>query len=550
MDLAQRQWLRKKSEDRQYELSQRDKDNAAADAIYADLFGHQQTVVDDPYRFKSVITPRRAGKTHTVGSYAFITALRKPGAIIPIVTLTLKSAKRLYWHDIILHFSDKYGLGLRERRGGLHHTNLEAYLENGSRIFLVGAETRTEIEKLRGGSYDLVPVDECKSFHPGVFRELIDEVLIPATQDREGTILLIGTPGSILDGPFYEATYAGYTGEDGNPITRDYYEPEDFWKGDQEPQWSRHHWTVKDNIAVPHLWREALANKKRKRWKDDNPIWTREYLGQWVSSGDVMVYAYSRLLEEDGHDCRCTWRPQHGPGFNRHGLPDSEDWQYILGMDLGYEDDCAIVVMAYSPTHDILYHCYDWKSNHLTVTQLGEKVQSVVDLFDGNIEAMVADTGNLSKMVIESLNEQYGFFFEAAEKREKADFIELLNSDLHSGTLKIMPDSDLAHEWLMLQWDLGDKQKKYLARLGKLKEHSMCPNHVSDAALYTWRYALHHFSREKIIEPVHGSSNWFEEWDQNEAYDAELKRDAMNDDDKEWTDYLHEDDEIDVSWVY
>ena len=103
----------------------------------------------------------------------------------------------------------------------------------------------------------------------------------------------------------------------------------------------------------------------------------------------------------------------------------------------------------------------------------------------------------------------------------------------------------------MLQWDLGDKTKKYLAKTGKLKEHSMCPNHVSDAALYTWRFSLHHFSRQKIVGPEPQTEAWFNEWDKQEAYEAEYKRDCQADDSKEWTDYLHEDDEdIDISWIF
>ena len=31
----------------------------------------------------------------------------------------------------------------------------------------------------------------------------------------------------------------------------------------------------------------------------------------------------------------------------QHGLPEGHDWRFICGMDLGFEDDFAIVVAAY-----------------------------------------------------------------------------------------------------------------------------------------------------------------------------------------------------------
>ena len=93
------------------------RDLKAAASIYDELFRQQAQVIDDPYEFKSLLTPRRSGKTHTAIAYSVIECLRNPGAIVIIVTLTLKSAKRLYWNPI-LGFSDRFGLNLRRPGGG------------------------------------------------------------------------------------------------------------------------------------------------------------------------------------------------------------------------------------------------------------------------------------------------------------------------------------------------------------------------------------------------------------------------------------------------
>jgi hypothetical protein len=527
-----------------------DHDNAAAKCIYDELFQEQQWVIDDPYRFKSLITPRRAGKTFCAIGYGIHTCLTKPGAVVVIVTLTLRSAKRLYWNPI-LEFSDKYGLNLR-RPGGVHHTNAEARFENGSQLFLMGAETKSEIEKLRGGSYDLVIIDECKSFSEHIFREMVEEILIPACSDRRGTLMIVGTPGAILAGPFYEATYPDYKDPKSNtPITRAYNEPDVLWESsDYDPEWSRHTWTQEENTSVDGLWADSLKRKKSKRWADDNPIWLREYLGVWVSMGDAMVYAYSRILTADKGEAtpRCVYRMGAGTAFDRWGLPREHEWRYVLGMDLGYEDDLAIVVAAYSPTVDCMYIVYEFKQPHMLIPQVAKQLKHIQSMFGDNIEAMVADTGAGGKMLVESINDMYDFFFVKAEKNSKNDFVELLNGDLYDGKLKVLADSELADEWLKLQWDLKDKTKKDLVQEGKLKEDRSCANHLSDACLYTWRFCLHHFSTEKVEGPEEESTEWYDDADMKAALEAVTRRDNAEEDDEWSAGEFDPDVEFDKDW--
>lgn len=523
-------------------VEQAERDRDAWEAILADLFPEQQAFVTDPDRRKSLITPRRAGKTHTAISYALICALQNPGCRVPIITLTLRSAKRLYWEPFA-HFSRKYALNLEYKKAD----NI-VQLPNGSQIFLNGAETLKDIEKLRGGAYKLVLIDECKSFDVYLFEELVDDILRAATNDTNGTICIIGTPGAVLDGPFYEATCPGLRDEDGDLITRTYGAPEVWWgeHPDKLWTWSRHSWTVEQNIHCPHIWQNFLEDKRRKKWSDDNPTWLREALGRWVSQGDTMVYALNHLVATDGGpaQCRAVWYRGTGEKFNKHGLPKDMDWQYIMGMDMGFNDDFALVVVAYSPYLDTLFQVYDFRAQHMIVPQIAALIKRVKDQFDDKIEAMVADTGNLAKMVVETLNTQYGFFIEAAERSEKLDHIELLNSDLYDGKLKILGRSDLFSEMNSLQWDLRGMDKKQAIRRNKLKEDPNQANHLCDAMLYTWRFSLHHFSRTREVEPEPETKEYWESWEAQqyaEACERYLNR-GNEEYEPEWTDYLLEED--------
>ena len=538
------------------EIEQRNQKARAA--IFAQLFPKQQNVITDPYRTKSLLCPRRSGKTHTAISAALMKCLEKPDANVVIITLTLGTAKKLYW-KAILQFDTQYDLGLQDdnRKGGVHATNGTATFDNGSSIHLVGAQKVAEIEKLRGGSYDLVIIDECKSFSPYVLRELIDDVLDPALMDRRGTLLLIGTPGSILAGPFFEATSPTFKNDANDPITRSYDDPGPFWTEKERrrwPQWSFHSFNQSHNIHCPELWEDALKKKYTKRWKDDHPTWVREYLGKWVNSGDEMVYAYARLLSDDvGQQCRAHFYPDYdSEATNKHGLPTAHEWKYILGIDMGFEDDTAIVVCAYSETLRAMFLVYEFKKTHMRPNEIGQRLQQLQRDFDGKIEVMIADTGNLAKMLVADLNERFDLYLKPAEKKNKLDYIELFNADLHSGLIKFRAESELAKEMLELTWDLRDSTKEQMARAGKLKETRNKPNHLCDAILYAWRYCHHYWAIEASPEEELSETEKFLAWDDECAEKASLAK--MSSSDTPWyeNDPLSQKDwdpQFDMDWL-
>jgi hypothetical protein len=479
-----------------------------ADSMRASLFPQQLAVIEDPSKNKSGICPRRSGKSWCAMSYASIVCLSKKNARVVIVTLTLKSAKNIYWFEI-KDYVRQFGLG---NEVDFFVNELRIDFPHGSKIMMIGAESKAQIEKLRGGKYDLVIIDEAKSYPPAVLSELIDDVVEPALMDRDGTMLMIGTPGNILSGPFFESTFPGHKDESGHLTSRTYANPESYWQShpeDDDWEWSRHEWTLQDNITTPHSWARALKRKKKKRWTDDTPTWQREYLGRWIASELAYVYAYASLMHSDPD--KVCWEPDFENG-NQFGLPVDEEWHYILGLDLGWEDDFAAVLGAYNPHDGILYHVWEYKDNHQDVDAVAMHILRAIDAAGGSVDKIVGDAGGLGKMVIETLNKRHGLNIEPAEKREKNDFIELLNTDYHSGRVKVQKGSDLSLENQALQWDLGESSKKLLARTGRLKEHPSCPNHLCDAWLYLWRFSYHYWMNDRPDHHAEGSNEWNQEY--------------------------------------
>lgn len=487
-----------------------------ADAIYRFCNPAQRPFVVDEQLWCSLLCPRRSGKTVGMLAKVMRKQILKPNTRAIIISLTLKSTRENYWAGApmgVFKFNELFDLGIK-----FNHTDSTWTLPNGSRGRLYGAETKADVEYLRGAAAeaDIAIVDECKSFAPGLLEELIRDVLEPGLMTREGQLVLGGTPGSIPSGPFYEATsvLARTKTEDADPddpgritcvpagATGPLYD--DLTDEDRKSLWSLHRWTVQDNVAAPNQWARALRNKKRSGWDDQHPTWRREYLGEWVIDNRALVY-HSYVEGKAGVDpTKVTWRPHGTQDLPEKGGP----WHLVMGLDFGFEDDNALVLAGYSETEQTLVHVYDFKAPHMTTDEFAEEILWAIDRY-GVPEMIVGDIGGLGKMLVETINQRYGLAIQAAEKREKYDHIELLNSDFASGRIKIRENSDLDHELSGLQWDLSSESRVILARTGKLREDPQCPNHLCDALLYLWRFTYHYWARPAQPAPDKGSDEWY-----------------------------------------
>lgn len=448
----------------------------------------------DRSRYKSLRCPRRSGKSFSMTGEALLTGEEIPFARILIISLTLKSTKENFWTGPggVKYQNHQYQLGLT-----FNETECVWHHQNGSRGRLAGAETKADIEYLRGAAAeaDIVIIDECKSFAPELLSQLIRDVIEPGLMTRDGRLVMGGTPGNIPIGEFYKATQLGVKVNPDDPHSLNTAEP--YSESDRDDDiWSLHTWTVKDNEAKPKQWDRALKIKKKAGWGDDNPIWRREYLGEWVTDTTELVYAYSKMKITG----KVNWIPDRTKN-NKSGLPDIlGPWRLVMGLDFGYEDMNAIVVAAYSDTVKELRHIYDFKKNHMTIDQFGYEIQYTIEMF-GLPEAIIGDKGSLGGVLyITELNSRFGLSIIEAEKREKFDHIELLNSDFYSGRVKIIENSDLEMELCGLQWDLSKDDKARLIRTGKLREDASCPNHLTDALLYLWRYCNHYWATPEEIK--------------------------------------------------
>lgn len=400
-----------------------------------DLFDLQREFIFHTAKRKTLLCSRRAGKTYAAIGYLLKECMDNPGVVCVYIALTRLRAKQLVFNEL-RRFNQRYRLGIE-----FNLNELTATFPNSSQIIMTGATDASDIEKLRGGKYALVIVDEAQSF--GSFIDaMIDEVIEPALIDLDGTLCLLGTPGAAAAGFFYDATTTAP-----RKAQADEDEPsEAALDGELDViPWQNFSWTIRENRAlVRQRGAEAIERylkqlRARKGWTEQHPIYLREWCAQWVRSDDDLVYRFDAK--------RNTFRdlPTQSPA----GKP--LQWEYVLGIDLGYNDAFTVSVLAFTKQLPTVY-LVDWfGQSKLIPAQWAEIIGGFVARYAP--VAVVADAGALGKAIVEELKTRYSLPIKPAEKSKKIAYIDLLNGDLISSRLMLKHGAPHIDEMRLLQWE-------------------------------------------------------------------------------------------------
>lgn len=417
------------------EYQKRNKFPIAVQAYVDSLTPVQQQMFVHPARFKAAHSGRRAGKTHLGRVVALQAAGENPGDFIPIFERTATcAAARVMWREL-RRDNLTWSLGLK-----FNETTKVVTCPNGSQIGIVGVDKIDETEKVRGDHHPVVIVDEAGTFRPAVLTTLYREAIRPALIDTKGSLWMIGTPNAACLGPFHDACMP----ESGFEVFA---------------------WDMRDNPYIKDADAEIESILKEYGWTWQTPAFRREILGEWAFDGSNLVYDFRS--------------PQ-----NIEKPPDTID-AYVIGIDLGWKDDTAIVVLGFHRHHtEKIWVVAAWKEPELTVFEIAQHVREFAAHYEP--DAIVCDTGGLGKTLVEEMRRRHGLPIEAAEKVKKNASIELLNSDLRTDKLAFAPDlTELYQELRTLQW----APMKFRSDVRRIAEG--CDDHLADAMLYAWRRAYH-----------------------------------------------------------
>ena len=414
-----------------------------SDDIDAGLHPAQHEAAKSHARFKAYCCSRRAGKTSVVAR-EIVKALQKARRKqwVLFIAPTLEIGKDLIWAELEeLHDHYQLGWTLREDRG---------YLETpaGAKFRIVGLDKLKQVAKLRGYDVVLFVTDETQTYEH-LLAPLLDAVS-PALTGRRGTWISAGTPGPALRGFWYDLCHGG----------------EGF---------VTFHWTILDNTKNPRPGAEVLREERERRgWGEDHPTYRREWLGEWVEDANYLVCEYATE-----RNAIAALPADYGP-----------HWKHVIGIDYGYVDPCAWVVLALDPYSRRTVVVHNEERARLTNDQAADVTKALVVQYQTT--HVVCDPAGGGKAFFETFNarfgKQLGCQIRHADKVDLLGSISLLNTELRSlvregpggGRMTVVAHAapNLVHQLGLLRWK-DDRREAVL-------EGVLYPDHSFDAL----RYAL------------------------------------------------------------
>lgn len=435
----------------------------------SDDFPKQNAFVNDTSRYIAVQCSRRSGKSSGLALKFFKTMETHPKSQSIYLSLTQDSARSILW-PILQEIDDKFKIGCT-----FIESKLEVKHPNGAKLKLMGADLKNFIKRLRGRKYPAVGVDEIQDMGAHV-QSLIDDVLTPSIADYPDSWLAItGTPGPVPMGYFFDVTQNEMYG------------------------YSLHKWDLTQNPYMPNPQAFIDEMKAKREWLDDNPTLQREWLNKWVLDVDSLWVRYNEKVND----------------YEKLPTEKEHKWNYVFGIDLGFNDADAIAVLAWSDTTPVTYLVEEKITRKQGITELVQQIQQLEAKYKPT--KMMIDEGGLGKKIAEEIRRQFAMPVELADKARKQENVAFLNDSLRTGKFKAKRSSKFALDSYLVQidWDKSTPNRIVV----KKHPHS----DIIDAVLYAFKetYGYTH-EPEKPKGPHWGTKEWADQ-QSSEMFEKELE---------------------------
>jgi hypothetical protein len=152
----------------------------------------------------------------------------------------------------------------------------------------------------------------------------------------------------------------------------------------------------------------------------DDPKFKREYLGLWAKEEGGLVYGFNPKTDY----VNCV-------------PPEVTDWRYIISCDAGFIDSDAIIVCAYSPSHDKAYVVDDYTDDKQSITSFIDAIMAFKSKYAPS--HVIIDSGGGGLKIVAELNERYKINATPALKyNPKALGCAIVAAEFKLGRLKLV----------------------------------------------------------------------------------------------------------------
>lgn len=402
---------------------------------------------------------RRAGKTTGAAIKILATLLQDPRSVSLFVAKSTTIVRDQIWPELKKWVAE-YDLPF-----DFNETQLRiSHRRSTGRAIFRGASDTSQLDKLRGlgvgGTFVLTILDESGTFGPDM-ENLVVSIIAPGLRDRAGELLLIGTPSYFPEGLFYEASEG------------------------LRANWVRRRWTSQQNTPLRKLNPKAVdlaAIREEEGLTEDDPVYIREYLGEYCINTKTQMFEYDPAKN----------------GF--HGAP-PENLTYYLGVDFGWTDETAVVALGWSHLARKMYAVESWAASEQDADQVAGKLIEFKAKYAPT--RIIGDTGGYGKGVAMPIWRNYGIYIEQANKLEKLNHVEFMNSAFRRGDLMVNLQDGLSAELPKVLWAENKKDA-----------HNKAKDNRAHALLYSWYAASVPAGKQKIQQPLSalpGNEGWPEE---------------------------------------
>jgi hypothetical protein len=260
--------------------------------------------------------------------------------------------------------------------------------------------------------------------------------------------------------------------------------------------WAKHGWTFFDN---PHIERKSgkthqqllQRELKRRGVQEDDPSIQREFFGRWVLDSDSLWIHYKEAINH----------------FEDIG---PYKYNYIMGIDLGFNDADAIGIIAWSPQDPVTYLVEELVVKKQGLTELVDQIQLLRKKYD--IGKMVIDEGGLGKKLAEEMRRRHQIPVQPADKARKMETSAFFNDALRSGRFKAKRNSQFAQDSYLVEID------RTKSTPDRIKLSDKYHSDILDAVLYGFKESPAYTYRAPPKKPKPGTKEW-----ETEEQDAMFK---------------------------
>ncbi|QHJ82539.1 MAG: hypothetical protein [Bacteriophage sp.] len=381
--------------------------------------------LNDPrHRFVTACVSRRVGKSFIAYNLGFL-KLMEPGTLVLVVAPNY-SLTNIGWSHI-KGLIKKYDLTtVRENA-----KDKEIELSNGSLFKLASA---AQADSAVGRSYDFIIFDEAAISDKG--GNAFDVQLRPTLDKPNSKALFISTPrGGNWFKKFYEQGFR-----------------------DDLPKWVSVHATYRDNPRV------ILADIEEARRTVSKNYFKQEYEADF-SVFEGQIYDTFSIADHV--------RELQGM---KHRFNDDNQYEGLMGVDVGYRDPTAALVIKYSYEEDVYYVLEEYQQAEKTTAQHAVYLQHCIDRY--RIDRIFVDAA--AAQFIKDLAYEHDIPSSRAKKSVN-DGIATLQSLFQQG--KIIVDAsctNLIHALSNYKWDNKDGEET----LSREKPVHDATSHLADALRY------------------------------------------------------------------